>query len=83
MKHIELKLIFFGELKKYFTESLTLSVELGTDLSAVVRKLVEIEPDAQNSLAVSQLAIQSAIVHRGFIVSEPHEIILLPPFSGG
>lgn len=83
MGQIELKLVFFGELKKYFSESMTLSVTKGSNLNDVVDVLIDMNENSRNSLAVSQLAIDSSMVNRQFVVNESHEIILLPPFSGG
>ena len=83
MEQIEIKIQFFGELKKYFSEAIYLDVNKGVQASDVIDTLLAMNASAKSIIDISQLAIESTIVARDFIIDTNCELIILPPFSGG
>lgn len=83
MEQIDIIIRFFGGLKTFYSESISLQLTKGTSVNEVIDKLLEMNSAAQEVLDISQLAIDSTIVAKDFIITEKCELIVLPPFSGG
>lgn len=83
MDHISLNILFFGALKSYFGNTLQLSVSIGDSLEDVILKLKSSNGLASDILSSCQLAVNGTIVNDKFVLLEPCEIAVLPPFSGG
>lgn len=83
MDDISLNILFFGALKSYFGNTLQLTVNLGDSLEDVILKLRSSNGLASDILSSCQLAVNGTIVNDQFVLLEPCEIAVLPPFSGG
>lgn len=83
MEQIEITIRFFGGLKTFYSDSISLQLAKGTSVNEVIDKLLEMNSAAREVLGISQLAIDSTIVEKDFIITEKCELIVLPPFSGG
>jgi molybdopterin converting factor small subunit len=83
MEQIDIIIRFFGGLKTFYSDSISLQLTKGTSVEEVIDKLLVMNSEAQEVLAISQLAIDSIIVPKDFIIIERCELIVLPPFSGG
>jgi molybdopterin converting factor small subunit len=83
MEQLEITIRFYGGLKTFYSDSIRTQVTKGTQVKDVIDKLLEINSAAQEVLEISQLAIDSTIVAKDFIINEKCELIVLPPFSGG
>lgn len=83
MEQIEITIRFFGGLKTFYSDSISLQLAKGTSVNEVIDKLLEMNSAAREILGISQLAIDSTIVEKDFIITEKCELIVLPPFSGG
>ncbi|MDD4991704.1 MAG: MoaD/ThiS family protein [Paludibacter sp.] len=83
MEQIDIIIRFFGGLKTFYSDSISLQLAKGISVNEVIDKLLELNSEAQEVLDISQLAIDSTIVPKDFIITEKCELIVLPPFSGG
>jgi Molybdopterin converting factor, small subunit len=83
MNTINIKILFFGLLKTYFGSQITLSIQRGATLRELLFQLKEKIPEVTEVLEVCQLAVNSTLVDEDFLLFEPDEVAILPPFSGG
>lgn len=83
MSSITLNILFFGPLKNFFGEKLSLIVPEGSVLEEVITKLKIISPEASDLLDSCKIAIDSTIEEPNFTLCKACEIAILPPFSGG
>lgn len=83
MNKTEINILFFGVLKRFFGESILLSVENKSSIETVINMLIELNPEAADFLKSCQFAVNSNIIDAKYVITEKCELALLPPFSGG
>lgn len=83
MNHISINILFFGALKNHFESTLQLAVNKGDSLVDLLQKLKSSNGLASEILSSCQLAVNGTIVEDKFVLLEPCELAILPPFSGG
>ena len=83
MEKININLLFFGPLKSYFGDKSNMPVPKGTQLSQILKKLLENKPDAKDILNSCQIAVNSEFKSTDYSIVQSSEVAILPPFSGG
>jgi molybdopterin converting factor small subunit len=83
METITLNIVFYGALKAFFGDKLTINKPLGCTITEVIQLLQESKIDAKELLDSCQCAIDSDIISKEHQLMVSSELILLPPFSGG
>lgn len=83
MDSIDIKVIFFGALKAHYGAEIAMSVPKGLKLRSLRMLLKEKSPEASYILESCQIAVDSQLRQDTYSLDQPHEIAVLPPFSGG
>ncbi len=78
-----IKIDMYGGLKDFFDAETILPVYTIKKLSEVIAELISLQPDAEELISKCAIAINGAISREDFLISEIHELALLPPYSGG
>ena len=83
MQTVTINLLFFGSLKSHFGVDLCMLVPIGTNLATIFKILQDKKPDAAEILKSCQIAVDSELETKDFIIVQSSEVAILPPFSGG
>ncbi|GAB5527575.1 MAG: molybdopterin converting factor subunit 1 [Roseivirga sp.] len=80
---MNIEIVAFG-IAKDILKNKSVKLEVGQDATVeVVRKKLESEYPAFESLASLQLAVNAEYVNDDYILNENDEVVLIPPVSGG
>ena len=76
------KIVCFAGLRKYFGSETTIQLESDSSYSLVIDKLVESNPEAEEILRSSRIAVKEEFVSLNDKISAD-TLFLIPPSSGG
>jgi molybdopterin converting factor small subunit len=83
MNTVNIRILFFGSLRAYFGDQMQMQVTHGLEIGDVMEILKTKSPDASDVLASCRVAVDSELEQCDFKLNQPHELAILPPFSGG
>lgn len=83
MKNIQINVWFFGSLKDFFGEQVQLQIPNAINLGGLMHLFKEKSPLASQILSSSRIAVDNEFQDIDFVITHPHEIAFLPPYSGG
>lgn len=83
MDTIDINILFFGSLKTYFGDNLSMSISKGTQLVNILDILKQKAPESIAELSYCKIAVDSVMENENYIIEKSSEIAILPPFSGG
>lgn len=79
---MNIKIVCFAGLRKYFGNETFVFVETGNTYSKVIDELMLLKPEAKEILASSRIAVNEKFVLLTEKLSE-NTLFLIPPSSGG
>jgi molybdopterin converting factor small subunit len=79
---MNIKIVCFAGLRKYFGNETSVFVESGNTYSKVIDELMLLKPEAKEILASSRIAVNEKFVSLNETISE-NTLFLIPPSSGG
>ncbi len=80
---MNIKIVCFAGLRKFFGNETTVSVEPGANYSKVIGELILQKPEAQEVLASSRIAVNEEFVPLNEKIEPKNTLFLIPPSSGG
>ncbi len=80
---MNIKIVCFAGLRKYFGNETTVPVESGATYSKVIDELVKQHPEAKEVLTSSRIAVNEEFVPLNEILKTENTLFLIPPSSGG
>lgn len=83
MNTVTVKLLFFGSLKTHFGNIQQLAVPTGFQLGTIMEILKDSSPAASETLQICSIAVDKEFRNVDYIIDQPCEVAILPPFSGG
>ena len=83
MNKMNLKIVCFAGLRKYFGSEVTVPVEAGTTYAKVIDELILLKPEAKEVLTSSRIAVNEEFVPLTKTVKSEGTLFLIPPSSGG
>lgn len=83
MDKMNVKIVCFAGLRKYFGSEATVPVECGATYAKVIDELISIKPEAQEVLTSSRIAVNEEFVPLTETIQSEQVLFLIPPSSGG
>jgi sulfur-carrier protein len=83
MGKMNIKIVCFAGLRKYFGNETTVLVESGTKYSKVIDELILLKPEAKEILTSSRIAVNEEFVPLDETIKSENTLFLIPPSSGG
>ena len=83
MDKMNLKIVCFAGLRKYFGSEATIPVESGATYANVIDELILIKPEAKEILTSSRIAVNEEFVPLTETIKSEEPLFLIPPSSGG
>lgn len=83
MDRMNIKLVCFAGLRKYFGSQTTVTVVSGASYSAVIDELKAINPEATEVLSGCRVAVHEKFVRLNEPINPEDTIFMIPPSSGG
>jgi molybdopterin converting factor small subunit len=83
MDKMNVKIVCFAGLRKYFGSEATVPVESGTTYAKVIDELISLKPEAQEVLTSSRIAVNEEFVSLTETIQPGSTLFLIPPSSGG
>ncbi len=80
---MNLKIVCFAGLRKYFGSEAIVPVESGTTYSGIIDELILLKPEAEEILTSSRIAVNEKFVPLTETVKSENTLFLIPPSSGG
>jgi len=80
---MNIKIICFAGLRKYFGSETSVFVEPGNSYSKVIDELKAINPEATEVLASCRIAVNEEFVSLNETIKSENILFLIPPSSGG
>ncbi len=80
---MNVKVVCFAGLRKYFGSEATVQVESGTNYSNVIDQLILLNPEAKEVLKSSRIAVNEEFVPLNETINPGQMLFLIPPSSGG
>ena len=83
MNKMNIKIVCFAGLSKYFGSETTVLVESGSKYTKVIDELILLNPEAREILTSSRIAVKEVFVSLDETVKSENTLFLIPPSSGG
>lgn len=83
MDKMNIKIVCFAGLRKYFGSEATVNLESGATYSKVIDELIDLKPDAKQILTSSRIAVNEEFVPLNERIKAENTLFLIPPSSGG
>lgn len=80
---MDIKVVCFAGLRKYFGSEITVHVESGSTFSKVIDELILLKPEAKEVLTSCRIAVNEEFVLPHETVKSDNVLFLIPPSSGG
>ena len=83
MNKMNLKIVCFAGLRKYFGSEAMIPVESGSTYAKIIDELILLKPDAKEILTSSRIAVNEKFVSLTDTIKSGNTLFLIPPSSGG
>ena len=83
MDRMNIKIVCFAGLRKYFGSEATVTLDSGASYSGVINELKTINPEATEVLSGCRIAVNEEFVRLIEPIKPEDTIFLIPPSSGG
>lgn len=83
MDRVNIKIVCFAGLRKYFGSEATVQVKSGVTYSKIIDELISLKPEAKEILTSSRIAVNEEFVPPDETIESENVLFLIPPSSGG
>ena len=83
MDKVNIKIVCFAGLRKYFGSETNVLVNSGTTYSKVIDELISLKPEAKEILTSSRIAVNEEFIPLSETLKPENTLFLIPPSSGG
>ncbi|HKI90626.1 MAG TPA: MoaD/ThiS family protein [Draconibacterium sp.] len=80
---MNIKIVCFAGLRKYFGSETTVLVDSGATYTKVIDELILLKPEAKEILTSSRIAVNEKFVSLNEKIKLENTLFLIPPSSGG